>query len=248
MRKNIKKKCLVIGHRGASGIEPENTLRAFEKAHKIGADGIELDIFLTRDQRVVVTHDDNTYRVTKHNREVTRSTFRELQELDFGKKEKIPLLSEVFDHFLKKFSVINVEIKSTGYKNNGVEEKLMKLIKKFKCSQKILVSSFNPLNLYRFKKIMPKVRIGYLVTHEQNIIARNRLMIRLLQPDILNLDHELKDGKGHQVFFKMPQPKWLWTVNTLQNMRYWLKQNVEAIMTNYPDKLVKEIKSAKDSN
>jgi len=70
----LSEKPLVIGHRGASGTEPENTLRAFERAYRMGADGIELDIFLTKDQRIVVTHDNNTYRITKQRKLVTQST------------------------------------------------------------------------------------------------------------------------------------------------------------------------------
>jgi len=117
----------------------------------------------------------------------------------------------------------------------------MKLIKKFKCSKKVLVSSFNPLNIYRFKKLLPNIRIGYVMGQGQHIIARNRLAIRWLKPDTLNLDYHFHDNKENQVFFKLPQPKWLWTVNSVKQMKYWLKQNVESIITNYPDKLIKEI-------
>lgn len=233
-----KHKCLVIAHRGASAVEPENTLRAFERAYKMGADGIEIDLFLTKDNKVVVTHDRNTYRITKNKKDITLTNLRELRQLDFGKKEKIPLLSEVFDHFVKKFSVINLEIKSTGVMRNGIEQKLAHLIKRFRCYKSLLVSSFNPLNLNRFKALMPKVRIGYLLCREQSFLARNRLAIRWMAPDTLNLDKNLYRDPTNKIFFDLPQPKWLWTVDSTAQMQFWLKRGVEAIITNHPDRLI----------
>jgi len=237
-----KHKPLIIAHRGAMTMEPQNTLRAFQKAAKLGADGVELDILQTKDGKVVVTHDNNTYRHTGKKVKVRKSNLKDLKKLDFGKKEKIPTLEEVFDHFLKKFQIINVEIKSTGIFSDGIEAKLAKAIKKFKCANQILVSSFNPLNLYRFKIRMPQVKLGYLLTKEQNILIRNRLTIHALQPTTINLNHTLFHKKSYKRFLNLDLPLWLWTVNTESDMKKYLTKPVEAIITNYPDRLRRLLK------
>lgn len=232
------KKCLVIAHRGASALEPENTLRAFAKAHELGADGIELDIFLTKDGHIVVTHDANTKRLARVNKTVEISTLADLKKLDFGKGEKIPMLEEVFRDFLDKFSVINVEIKSTGLRNNGIESKLADLVKKYDAINKILVSSFNPVNLYRFKKCLPTANIGFLCCTSQSVLIRNRWMLHLLKPNTLNLDKNLFKRPLANAFFRLDLPKWVWTVNSSKGMAFWLKMGMSAIITNEPDKLI----------
>jgi glycerophosphoryl diester phosphodiesterase len=234
----VHHKCLVIGHRGAMGYEPENTMRSFRLAHEMKADGIELDVFLTRDEKIVVTHDANTKKLANGSLVVMKSHSRDLRKLDFGKGEKIPFLDEVFEEFLKNFFLINVEIKTTGVRQNGIEEKLAKTIQKFKAHHKIIVSSFNPLNLGRFHKIMPQVKTGFLLCPEENILVRNRKMIDLVKPDTLNLDHKMFPIQKHRILFELGYPLWLWTVNEEKEMRFWTKRpNVEAIITNYPDKL-----------
>ena len=94
------RKPLVIAHRGASSAEPENTLRAFKAAYKADADGIELDVVHSKDKKVVVTHDANVKRLTGTDQDVDKLTYAELSQLDFGKGERIPLLEDVFDHFV----------------------------------------------------------------------------------------------------------------------------------------------------
>ncbi len=232
----MKHKPLVIGHRGASAYEPENTLRSFALAKKMGADGVELDIFLSHDGQVVVTHDENTWRLTGKKKLVRQSTLAELRRLDFGKGEKIPTLDEVFDNFGKRFSVINVEIKSTGIRTDGIEAALASVIRRHNMEKRVLISSFNPFNLRRFHKVMPKVRVGYLMCRETLKIARTWTVVKALAPDTLNLDQNLWPLKTYQSFFSYPKV-WVWTVNTPEAMQHFLKAGVAAMITNYPDKL-----------
>lgn len=243
---HLKKNCLAIAHRGASSLEPENTLRAFSKAHELGADGIELDIHITKDQHLVVTHDQNTKRITGENKNIWTSSLKELKALDFGKKEQIPTLSETLDAFLNKFFIINIEIKSTGLKNLGVEDRLAAMLKRFRCENRILVSSFNPINLFRFKRLMPNVRCGYLLCQEQNLVFKNRFIISVLKPSTLNLDQNLFRYSKHKGLFSCNLPKWMWTVNEPQDMEFWLQRtDVEAIITNQPDRLIKLLRQAR---
>ncbi|MBF0105456.1 MAG: hypothetical protein HQM16_09035 [Deltaproteobacteria bacterium] len=244
----MKPTCLIIAHRGDSGSEPENTLKAFESAYHKGADGIELDCHLTRDKKVVVSHDRNLKRITGENRDCCASLYRDLIGLDFGKKEKIPLLVEVFDLFLKKFAVINIEIKSTGVFTNGIEKHIAMLIKQYRCASQIIVSSFNPAHLLRFKRLMPQVRLGYLICEKQDWIARNRYAVRIVGPSTLNLQKELVTLTSFNGLLGLAIPQWIWTVNKKHEMEFWLDRGAQAIITNEPG-LLKSVMagSKKDS-
>lgn len=236
-------KTLIIGHRGASGLEPENTMRAFYSAYKAGADGIELDIFQCRDKIIVVTHDIDTLRLTKQKYNVRKSTLDVLRNLDYGKNERIPTLTEVFETFLAKFKTINVEIKSTGLKSDGIEANLAKLIRKFDCQKKILVSSFNPLNIYRIKRLLPKIRIGYLIEPKFSSARFHLRTIRWLKPDTLNLHPALLNNDATKAYFDLGIPLWMWAVDTKRDWQYWLKKRVQAIITDHPGSLRSYIKT-----
>src|SRR3989338_5875450 len=159
---------LILGHRGSSKRAPENTLRSFQYAFEEGADGIELDVFLSKDGHLVVTHDENLKTLIGINVWTRRLNLSELKKLDFGDGEKIPTLDEFFENFGQKFKIINVEIKSTGIFSDGVEKIPVDLIStlmilnfwpKFsKNSSKVGIFSPSPkssfLSSLRFKRLV----------------------------------------------------------------------------------------------
>src|SRR5271154_4385560 len=100
---------LCIGHRGAKGLEPENTLRSIRKALDLGVDGVEVDVYLAGGQLVVI-HDDTLERTTNGRGRVEAQSFDYLRSLDAGMGEKIPTLREVFDTVNRR-AFINVELK-----------------------------------------------------------------------------------------------------------------------------------------
>ena len=103
----------IIAHRGASGTEPENTLRSFSRSLTMNIDAIELDVHLTKDKKLVVIHDNSVKRTTNGKGYVKNLMFKQLRELNAGLDEKIPLLEEVFDLVNKKV-MIHIELKGTG--------------------------------------------------------------------------------------------------------------------------------------
>jgi len=105
---------LKIGHRGAMGYEPENTLRSFKKALDLKVDMIELDVYVCKSDELIVIHDDKVDRTTNGQGYVVNKTFEELRTLDAGKNEKIPTLSEVLNLVNRK-AKLNIELK--GKKN-----------------------------------------------------------------------------------------------------------------------------------
>lgn len=234
-------KPLIIAHRGASGYAPENTLKAFRLAADLGADGIELDVFLTRDKQVVVTHDETLERLTGKAVVTRQTTLKELQELDFGQGERISTLREVLEELGPKFSMINIEIKSTGYFTDGIEREVVSLIQKLNMLDKVLLSSFNPLHLLRTRCLCPQIKIGYLVS-PQHRLAQQTFWVSLCRAVTINLGNRWADDpKRFERFQKLNIPIWVWTVNDMRQVPLWLERGVAAIITNYPDKLRKVI-------
>jgi hypothetical protein len=114
-------KPLIIAHRGASAYAPENTLAAFKKAIDLGADGIELDVHLSKDGEVVVIHDRTIDRTSNGKGQVAEMSLKELKALDFGswfsdeyQKESIPLLREVLELLKDWNGLLNIELKQNG--------------------------------------------------------------------------------------------------------------------------------------
>ena len=139
----------VFGHRGASGLAPENTLASFARAVALGVDGVELDVRLTSDGEVVVLHDERLERTTDGAGLVCETPYRALRRLDAGNGEKVPTLAEVFDRVPEHIAV-NVELKATGTAP-AVADLLAQ------ARHPLLVSSFDHAELARFHSAMPQV-------------------------------------------------------------------------------------------
>ena len=139
-----------FAHRGFSGKYPENTMLAFEKAVEAGADGIELDVQLTKDGEIVIIHDETIDRTTDGKGFVADYTYEELKKFDAsyiytGKMgfNKIPALREYFEFVKDKNIVTNIELKTGINEYFGIEEKVWGLIKEYNLAEKIIISSFN---------------------------------------------------------------------------------------------------------
>ena len=130
---NTSKYPLIWGHRGASGYAPENTLPAFKMAADMGADGVELDIQMTKDGVIVVCHDETIDRTSSGKGWLKDFTFDELRRLDFSNGNtayegvQIPTMEEVFDLLEPTGLLINIEIKTGIVFYEKIEEKILEL-------------------------------------------------------------------------------------------------------------------------
>jgi glycerophosphoryl diester phosphodiesterase len=146
---------LIIGHRGASAYAPENTLAAFELAAEQGADGVELDVQLSRDGRLVIIHDFDVSRTTNGQGRVAELTVAELQAFDAGQGQKIPTLDDLFESMGPRL-LYNIEIKYFGWRDRGVETAVADRIAAYQLENYVLVSSFNPLAVRRARRHLPQ--------------------------------------------------------------------------------------------
>ncbi len=145
---------LRIGHRGACGYEPENTLRSFNRALQLRVDMVELDVHVCRSGEIVVIHDSKVDRTTGGTGYVADKTLDELRTLDAGKGEKIPTLQEVLTLVNRKVKV-NIELKGTGTAK-PVFQLLEKHVRELGWSYgDFLISSFKPIPITNGFRITP---------------------------------------------------------------------------------------------
>ncbi len=156
-------KILILGHRGFRQKYPENTVLSFLEAVMHGADGIELDVWLTKDEKLVVAHDEDFKRVADVAKKIKDSTLADLKKIDMGMGQNVPTLGEIFDSMPEK-TLINVEIKDID-----TVEKVIALIEKYGIEDRVMVSSFNIDALRKAREINKNIILGLLIEDEKTI-------------------------------------------------------------------------------
>lgn len=236
-------KLLIYGHRGASFYAPMNTIPAFELAAEQGADGIELDVHLSKDGHLVIVHDFTVDKTTDGEGYVTEMTLDELKELDAGNwfdksyaGSRIPTLDEVFEAVGKKLYV-NVEIKSLATMSDGVEEAVADCILRHNMQERVIVSAFNPLVLIRFRKINPDVPLGYL-TSPDAMMGTTQPMIFPEDYDARHLYYEMVDATQMDMAHELKHIINVWTVNDPAQARRLRIAGVNGIMTDKPKDII----------
>jgi glycerophosphoryl diester phosphodiesterase len=234
-------KTKIQAHRGASAYRPENTLEAFSLAIEQGADGIELDVHLSKDGEIVVAHDANLERVSNGTGYIYDYTLKELKALDFNKLFKdspacrIPTLSEVFSLVKPSALTVNIELKTTEERlYPGLTEKLAVLTEEYGMGERVIYSSFYHDSLREIKTINPKARIGLL--YDQDIdepwVYANNLDADAIHPHyhfIAALPETVE--RCHENGVKVN----VWTVDEIDAIKLMLKCGVDCIITNKPD-------------
>jgi len=239
---------LVIGHRGASFDAPENTLAAFALARQLGADGVELDTSLTRDGVPVVIHNLTVDETTNGTGPVRSFDLTTLKTLDAGSSfdarfqgETIPTLDEVFETVGPEL-VINVELKTESWTDNGLERAAAEVIRRHNANRRVIVSSFNPFALRRFRAIAPDIPIGYLYAPDEPLYLRKGWFVLGLPHEARHPQHTMVDARymawakahGYRVN--------TWTVDDPDRIRALRDLGVDAIITNRPDVALKALR------
>lgn len=224
---------LKIGHRGASGYEPENTLRSFKKAIELGADMIEFDVHICKSGETVVMHDEKVNRTTNGRGRVGDKTLEELKKLDAGKGEKISTLEEVLD-FVDKRVQINIELKGNGTVK-PVAEIIKKYIQKYDWAYgDFLISSFDNKKLKKMRRLDAKIKIGIVASDNMDFLD----LASELGAYSINLSSRLKKflkkeiiGDLHKRGIKIL----VWTVNKKSDIEKLRSIGVDGIFSDYPD-------------
>ena len=234
----------VTAHRGFSGENPENTLASFRAAIAAGADMVELDVHLTRDNELVVIHDDTLERTTDGKGNVADKTLAELKRLDAGFKfnprfagERIPTLTEVLDVTRGRI-LVNIELKkgkNFPYTMEELADRTLAVVEKAGMLDQVLFSSFDPAAVDRIRVRNPRLPIAVITqkpwaTPEE---AGGGKLYPAINSSFKNLNEKnirLARAAGLQVH--------AWTVNTPADMEKVISLGVDGIITNHPDRLI----------
>lgn len=228
---------LCIAHRGFSGKYPENTMLAFKKAIEAGCGGIELDVHLTRDNEIVVIHDETVDRTTDGRGAVKDFTLQELRFLNAGCSfpgcsEKIPTLREYFE-LVKNLPILtNIELKNSEYYYEGLEEKTIQIVREFHLEDSVVFSSFNNASIMLCRQLAPEIKGGFLCDKPvQNCGSYASFCgIAYIHPNYSQItEGEISSCHAKGVGLN------LWTVNEPEAMRRFIRLGVQGIITNHPD-------------
>ncbi len=234
MNQEIFSKPRLFGHRGSPADHPENTLASFQACLEKGIDGIELDVQQCKSGQLVVFHDWDLVRLASRPEQIRDLTFTQLQEIDLGEGQGIPLLQEVFTCIQDRL-FYDIEIKARSVQAQGLEEQLLGEIRNAKLEDRVLVSSFNPVSLIRFKRLC-RNRIPTALIWEDSPtvprILRHGLPRYLVRPTYLKPPIE-QLGKVH----RGKRPICLWTVDESRQAQELLDAGVWGIVSNRPREL-----------
>lgn len=229
----------IWAHRGASGYAPENTMEAFRLADKMGADGIELDVQLTKDGKVVVIHDETIDRVSNGKGRVSKYTLAELQKFsaDNGNKRfkgvKVPTLEEVLTFVQKGTMKVNIELKTGKYWYDGIEEKVLEIVNKTGMQERVIYSSFNHSDIQKILQLNEEAETAYLYSDVIWKVTQYAKETRVqgLHPALYHVKMAdfLKEYKESGLAVRV------WTANKEADMKMLIDAGVDGVITNYPD-------------
>jgi len=230
---------LIIGHRGASSVAPENTLAAFQKAIDFGADYFELDVWLSKDDSLIVIHDDSLHRTTNGTGLVAEYTYAELLQLDAGSwfdpqfaGEKLPTLRQALQLARAGDIKVCIEVKSP---DAGIIPQILNLVEKLSMQDRVILFSFDANQVAEAKGINSEIPALYLLG---DIEMTDIDFARQIHADAVGVGGEVTKeivtaAHNHGLEF------WKWTVNEADEMRDLIDMGVDGIITNYPQRLKK---------
>jgi len=234
---------LNLGHRGAPKAAPENTIASFQKAREMGADGVELDVMLCADGKVVVIHDSSVNRTTDGHGRVSELALAQLKALDAGSwfgpqfaGEPIPTLREALE-WAGDDMLLNIELKDFSLDANGLEQKVIAMVRDYGAEHRVLLSSFNPLRIWRVKYLAPSLHTGLIYKQRLPIFLRRAWLRLLARPDALHPEYKMVTDayllwarrKGYRIN--------VWAPDQASEMQRLIAQKIDMIITNRPDVL-----------
>jgi glycerophosphoryl diester phosphodiesterase len=251
---------LVFAHRGFGDLGPDNSLYSVERALEAGADGVDVDGQLTKDGEIVIFHDLSVDRLTSGTGRVRDKTLAEMLALDLGPKYD-PALHGAYVHTFEDFlrtvkgrGILMVELKVPGPAATGIEQRAVDVIRKLDAHRDVVLSSFNPLVLYRVKRLDPAVRTALIfmdTNWNPELMAEikpedlvnlpwplrqelvRRAIRKIVRPDLLSINHEVDEAVTSRLIAK-GWPAFIWTVDEEPEIRAALAKRPYGVISDQP--------------
>jgi len=235
----LKESMFIIGHHGACGYEPENTILSFKKSLQLGIDMIEFDVRKSFDDKLVIMHDATVNRTTNGTGAIADMTFAQLRKLDAGKGQKIPTLQEVLDYINRKVRV-DIEIKAVDAVSELANVVHNYISKKGWSPTDFLISSFNLSALHEFHQLVPNIQLMLIFSEVPNnwLELVQSIPVQMVAISAAFISKEIVDQMHHNDI-----PVVVYTVNDSKEITRMKALGIDGICSDYPDR-VKKIVSA----
>jgi glycerophosphoryl diester phosphodiesterase len=231
----------IVGHRGAQGLAPENTLPAFQVVLDLRADGVEFDVQRTRDGHLIVTHDENLKRITGRDALIQDLTLDEIKMLDAGsffsadfRGTPIPTLREVFDLLKPSDLLLFVELKDP-WRYPGMEAEVAALIHDYDLVERAQVRSFYHAALHTLYHVDPTISLSALwferLPGDADVTFKT-----------IDALHSLLTADNIAAMHRRGQQVTAWTVDDLAEAQRLIDAGIDSLTTNYPDRLLMLLK------
>jgi glycerophosphoryl diester phosphodiesterase len=233
-------------------------MSAFAAALEGGAHGVELDVMMTADRQLVVFHDYTLQKRLPLQGVVRKMTLQELRKVDLSlyfqirtrqpapasfRNTPAPLLEDVLQYYQKHpKAILNIEMKNEDISDKGHEQETYRLVQKYKMEDRVIVSSFNPFSMWRFRRIAPNLRRGLIYSKDTAFYLRDLWLISLARPDALHPNFKIVDEAYMHWARKHGFSVNVWTVNEEKDMQRMIRLGVDAIITDYPQRLLRVAK------
>ncbi|NUE98358.1 glycerophosphodiester phosphodiesterase [Lactobacillus melliventris] len=237
----------VVGHRGDPSKYPEETIQSDNSAFNSGADYVELDLRLSADGELVVSHDDDLFRVTHTHAIVSQNYWQALRQLTYDNGEHVLSLPELFEYYQKKPNtkfILETKIDHGLDPSYELEDQIAATVKKYHMEKRIMIHSFSAASLFHFRKIMPDAYLILIVGSLKRINFSN-----LPQVNAVNVSSDLILNHSWLIHWlhQLNKQVFVWTeMDESPDLWQWLiNKNVDGVVTNFPStgfkyKLAKE--------
>ena len=223
---------MIMGHRGAAALEPENTLLSISRAMEVGVDAVEIDVRLSKDKEIVVIHDSTVDRTTNGTGPVAGYALKEIKKLDAGKGETIPTLQEVVDLIGNKVTLV-IELKE-----EGTEKGVVELIQRNKLYDNAYVISFWHRLVRTVKEMDSRIKTGVLIVGcpVDASVATNA------SADALVMRYNFLDKKFVETAHKEGLKVFIWNIDDRDLLKPFVDMRVDGIGSNDPRILIEYLR------
>ena len=252
---------LIIGHRGSSAVAPENTMAAFARAMRDGADGFEFDVRLARDGIPVVIHDATLQRTAQMPGTVSGFTSKELNQIEVGSwfnqkhpevarreytKETVPTLAQVLDLAARSRAILYLEMKSDKDVAEALSKAVVDLLQKYSFADRVMVESFNLSAIKTVKRLNAEIRTAALFEprlERPTSLLRKLKLVELAKgagANAIALHHSLAAKRVTAKAAASNLPVVVWTVDKPVWLKRAQSRGIQALITNDPAFMLRE--------